>query len=399
MKNRLMRKERWLLPEGIDEVLPPDAQHLEALRRELLDLFAVWGYELIFPPFVEYLDSLLTGTGRDLDLQTFKLTDQMTGRLMGVRADITPQAARIDAHQLHRDTPTRLCYLGTVLHSRPDGLGGSRAPLQIGAELFGHAGVASDCEILCLMIETLRRAGLSDVYLDLGHVGIFRGLARQAGLDAEAEQALFEALQRKAVPEIEGLVGELALPDGVARMLIALAGLNGDDVIAQARTELSEAAPPVHQALDYLERMAAAVRTHLPDIPLHFDLAELRAYHYQTGVVFAAFAPGMGEEIARGGRYDHVGEVFGRARPATGFSADLKKLLRVSAQGQGPQAPAAGIFAPALEDAGLRACVQALRAAGERVICELPGQSGGAREMGCDRVLRWRADSWEPQAV
>ncbi len=400
MKNRLMRKERWLLPEGIDEVLPPDAQHLEALRRELLDLFAVWGYELIFPPFVEYLDSLLTGTGRDLDLQTFKLTDQMTGRLMGVRADITPQAARIDAHQLRRDTPTRLCYLGTVLHSRPDGLGGSRAPLQIGAELFGHAGVASDCEILCLMIETLRRAGLSDVYLDLGHVGIFRGLARQAGLDAEAEQALFEALQRKAVPEIEGLVGELALPDGVARMLIALAGLNGDDVIARARTELSEAAPPVHQALDYLERMAAAVRTHLPDIPLHFDLAELRAYHYQTGVVFAAFAPGMGEEIARGGRYDHVGEVFGRARPATGFSADLKKLLRVSAQeGQGPQAPAPGIFAPALDDAGLRARVRALRAAGERVICELPGQSGGAREMGCDRVLRRRADSWEPQAV
>ncbi len=394
-----MRKERWLLPEGIDEVLPPDAQHLEALRRELLDLLEVWGYELIFPPFVEYLDSLLTGTGRDLDLQTFKLTDQLTGRLMGVRADITPQAARIDAHQLRRDTPTRLCYLGTVLHSRPDGLGGSRAPLQIGAELFGHAGVESDCEILCLMMETLGRAGVSDIYLDLGHVGIYRGLARQAQLDPDAEQALFEALQRKAIPEIEALVGDLAVEPRVAQMLIALAGLNGDDVIAQARAVLREAAAPVHEAVDYLERMAAAVRSHLPDTPLHFDLAELRAYHYQTGVVFAAFVPGMGEEVARGGRYDHVGEDFGRARAATGFSADLKKLLRVTDRRQAPRPPALAIFAPAVDDPLLRERVQALRAAGERVICELPGQTGGPRDLGCDRILRRRAESWEPEAV
>jgi ATP phosphoribosyltransferase regulatory subunit len=390
-----MRNERWLLPEGIDEVLPPEADHLEGMRRELLDLFRSWGYELIIPPFVEYLESLLTGTGRDLDLQTFKLTDQLTGRLMGVRADITPQAARIDAHQLRRATPTRLCYLGTVLHTRSDGFAGSRAPLQIGAELFGHAGVESDCEILCLMMETLARAGVRDIYLDLGHVGIFRGLARQAALSGDREQALFEALQRKAVPEIEAQLREAGAGGDVARMLSALAELNGDDVLGAARDALQGADAPVHEALDYLERMAEAVRARLPEVPLHFDLAELRAYHYQTGVVFAAFVPGLGEEIARGGRYDHVGEVFGRARPATGFSADLKKLLRVAEHsGDGLEA---GIFAPAVDDPALRRRVEELRAAGERVIWELPGQPGQAREMGCDRVLRPRNGGWVPE--
>jgi ATP phosphoribosyltransferase regulatory subunit len=387
-----MRNERWLLPEGIDEVLPPDADRLESMRRALLDRFRAWGYELIIPPFVEYLESLLTGTGRDLDLQTFKLTDQLTGRLMGVRADITPQAARIDAHQLRRATPTRLCYLGTVLHTRSDGFAGSRAPLQIGAELFGHAGVESDCEILCLMMETLALAGVRDVYLDLGHVGIFRGLARQAGLDGEQELALFEALQRKALPEIDVQLAEFGVGGEPGRMLAALAALNGDDVLGAAREALRAAAAPVHEALDYLERMAEAVRARLPDVPLHFDLAELRAYHYQTGVVFAAFVPGLGEEIARGGRYDHVGEVFGRARPATGFSADLKKLLRVAERPAGEAA--SGIFAPAADDPGLRTQVEALRRAGERVLWELPGQPGGAREMGCDRVLRRRRGRW-----
>ncbi|MGD8310497.1 MAG: ATP phosphoribosyltransferase regulatory subunit [Chromatiales bacterium] len=392
-----MRNERWLLPEGIDEVLPPDADHLEGMRRELLDLFRSWGYELIIPPFVEFLESLLTGTGRDLDLQTFKLTDQLTGRLMGVRADITPQAARIDAHQLRRATPTRLCYLGTVLHTRSDGFAGSRAPLQIGAELFGHAGVESDCEILCLMMETLARAGVHDVYLDLGHVGIFRGLARQAGLSTDQEQALFEALQRKAIPEIRAQLAGSGIDGGAARMLTALAELNGDDVLGAAREALQEAGAPVQAALDYLERMADAVRARLPDVPLHFDLAELRAYHYQTGVVFAAFVPAMGEEIARGGRYDRVGEVFGRARPATGFSADLKKLLRV-AERPGRR-PGSGIFAPAADDSVLRARVEELRAAGHRVIWELPRQAGGAGEMGCDRVLRLRDGGWVVEPV
>jgi len=393
-----MRNERWLLPEGIDEVLPPEARDLEALRRELLDLFGAWGYELILPPFVEYLESLLTGTGRDLDLQTFKLTDQLTGRLMGVRADITPQAARIDAHQLRRATPTRLCYLGTVLHTRASGLAPSRAPLQIGAELFGHAGVESDCEILCLMMESLARAGIRDVYLDLGHVGIFRALARQSGVTCEGELALFEALQRKAIPEIQTLLEDLGVIGSVAAMVTALAELNGDDVLGHARRILGDAGSQVHEALDYLDRMAAVIREQLPGTPLHFDLAELRAYHYQTGVVFAAFVPGMGEEIARGGRYDHVGEVFGRARPATGFSADLKKLFRVGRGEDDRQSPSA-VFAPAVDDAALRARVCDLRSVGERVIWELPGQVGGPGDMGCDRILRRRGDRWEPEAL
>ncbi|MFM1892814.1 MAG: hypothetical protein RLZ44_1891, partial [Pseudomonadota bacterium] len=241
-----MRNERWLLPEGIDELLPEEARRLEALRRKLLDLHAGWGYELVITPFIEYLDSLLTGTGKDLELQTFKLTDQLSGRMLGVRADITPQAARIDAHQLRREAPTRLAYIGSVLRTRTDGFAGSRSPLQIGAELYGHAGVDSDVEILCLMMATLQAAGVEQIYLDLGHVGVFRGLARQAQLDAEQEAAIFAALQRKAEPEVVALVNEYGLPGGVADMLVALAKLNGgDEVIDRARSALAQAAPEV----------------------------------------------------------------------------------------------------------------------------------------------------------
>lgn len=389
-----MENERWILPDGIDEVLPKEAAIIERKRRELLDLYAGWGYEFVIPPFVEFLDSLLTGTGSDLDLKTFKLTDQLSGRMMGVRADITPQAARIDAHHIGNEAPTRLCYLGTVLHTRSDGFAGSRSPLQIGAELYGHSGVESDIEILRLMMHTLDLAGVKDVYLDLGHVGIFKGLARQAGLDAVQEAALFDALQRKAAPEIEQLLEEFAIEATVARMLARLAELSGDDALERAVEVLAGADRPVQEALDYLRSMAQAIARWLPQVPVHFDLAELRGYHFHTGVVFAAFVPGSGKEIARGGRYDEIGRVFGRARPATGFSADLKTLIRVGTPADEQPSGTGRVFAPWSDDPAQQAMIERLRAEGRSVVCGLPGQQGGAVEMGCSETLTRSEGEW-----
>jgi len=390
-----MHEERWLLPAGIEEILPPQAQVMEGLRRELLDLYRGWGYELVIPPLIDYLDSLLTGTGHDLDLQTFKLTDQLTGRLLGVRADMTPQVARIDAHHLRREGPTRLCYLGSVLHTRSDGFAGTRSPLQIGAEIYGHSGIASDVEILRLVVLTLQRAGIEGVYLDLGHVGIFRGLARLAGLGQEQELALFEVLQRKAVPEIAELIAQFGVAGAPATMLLELAELNGDDALLRARQTLAGAGPEVLAALDHLAGLAEELRRWVPEVPVHYDLAELRGYHYKTGMVFAAFAPGWGLEIARGGRYDDIGRVFGRARPAVGFSADLKGLLRLGAGLEARYADAGAVLAPWSADAGLRAEVERLRAKGRRVVTELPGALGqSCVSLGCSQVLVEREGRW-----
>ncbi|PWG62885.1 ATP phosphoribosyltransferase regulatory subunit [Sediminicurvatus halobius] len=394
------RNDPWLLPDAVEELLPPAARGLEQLRQQVLATCERWGYELVMPPAIEYLESLLTGVAHDLDLQTFKLTDQLTGRLMGVRADITPQAARIDAHQLRRDCPVRLCYTGTVLQTRPDGPTGSRNPLQMGAELYGHAGIESDVEIIALMLEILTTAGAQDVHLDLGHVGIFRGLAAEAGLDDEAEIRLWDALQRKATAEIETLLGELEMPEAVRRRLAALPGLAGGvEVLEHANGELAGAAAPVREALQALWSVASALERWLPSVPLHFDLGELRGYRYHTGVVFAAYVPGHSAELARGGRYDDIGRVFGRARPATGFSTDLKALHRLAAAEAAPQPAAIG--APWRGDAALLARVRALRAEGERVIWLLPGHEQEAVAMGCDRVLRadgsghWRIEPIE----
>ncbi|QYZ65101.1 MAG: ATP phosphoribosyltransferase regulatory subunit [Gammaproteobacteria bacterium (ex Lamellibrachia satsuma)] len=389
-----MENERWILPDGIEEVLPPEAGVIERKRRELLDLYHSWGYEFVIPPFVDFLDSLLTGTGSDLDLQTFKLTDQLSGRMMGVRADITPQAARMDAHHFNSEEPNRLCYLGTVLHTRSDGFAGTRSPLQIGAELYGHAGVESDIEILRLMMKTLEMTGVQNVYLDLGHVGIFKGLARQAGLNKHQEAALFDVLQRKALPEINELLHTFELDESHAAMLSKLSELNGDGALAEAAEVLQAADEPVREALAYLTKMAEQIAVWLPNVPVHFDLAELRGYHFHTGVVFAAFAPERGKEIARGGRYDHIGKVFGRARPATGFSTDLKTLMLMAGQ-ERDILDEPVIFAPWSGDLMLQEKITFLRAAGRRVICALPGQQGGAREMGCSEVLRLDGDSWE----
>ncbi len=387
-----MRNEHWLLPEGIDEILPPQAMALERLRRELLDLYASWGYELVFPPLIEYLESLLTGTGGDLDLQTFKLVDQITGRTLGIRADITPQAARIDAHQLRRDCPTRLCYLGTVLNTRSGGLVASRSPLQTGAELYGHAGVESELEVLCLMLDSLQLSGVKDIYLDLGHVGIFRGLARQAGLARSDEMALFDALQRKAIPELQALIGAFDLEPQLGEMLTALAELSGEDALLQAEQRLSAAGDEVQEALAELRRLARHLASRRPDIPVHYDLSELRGYHYHTGVVFAAFVPSLGQEVARGGRYDDIGRLFGRARPACGFSLDLKVLLRLACETAEPEP--ADIFAPASADPTLQHCIRSLRQQGRRVLCELPGQNAGPQEMGCGETLVEREGEW-----
>jgi len=368
---------------------------METLRRELLDLYASWGYELVIPPFIDYLESLLTGTGQDLDLQTFKLTDQLSGRLLGVRADMTPQVARIDAHHLRRDTPTRLCYLGTVLHTRSDGFAGTRSPLQIGAEIYGHSGIESDAEILRLIMLTLHAAGIREVYLDLGHVGIYRGLARQAGLSPMQEHALFDALQRKAVSEIEALIADQGVAGAHARMLTALSELNGSDALARAAILLRDADRPVHEAVEYLGRLADELGRWLPEVCIHYDLAELRGYRYKTGAVFAAFVPGWGLEIARGGRYDDIGRVFGRARPAVGFSTDLKELLRHGPRtGANEQTPGA-IYAPWSSEPTLQEAVDRLRASGRRVIHALPGLDQAPIELGCRQVLVERNGRWE----
>ncbi|MFC2971825.1 ATP phosphoribosyltransferase regulatory subunit [Azotobacter bryophylli] len=385
--------DRWLLPDGIEEVLPPEAARIEVARRQMLDMFQRWGYEFVVTPHIEYLESLLTGAGQDLDLRTFKVTDPQSGRLMGFRADITPQVARIDAHTLRREGPSRLCYVGSVLHAQPRALSTSRSPIQLGAELYGDASPASDVEIIGLMLETLELAAVPDVHMDLGHVGIYRGLARAAGLSGTAEQQLFDALQRKAVDEVESLTA--SLPEGLASMLRALAELcGGREVLDLAQACLVEAPDEVHAALDELIAIADELGVRYPELPLYFDLSELRGYHYHTGVVFAAFVPGVGQSIAQGGRYDDIGADFGRARPATGFSTDLKTLVVL---GQLEQAkPPVGIWAPDSHDVYLWQVVQRLRRQGERVVQALPGQQiADAKGCGCDRQLLLCDGQWQ----
>ena len=374
------RRERWLLPEGMEELVPPESLRLERMRRSLLDLFSRWGYEIVTPPFIEYLESLLTGTGEDLELHTFKLIDQLTGRMMGVRADMTPQVARIDAHRLRHAGPSRLCYVGTVLHTLPEGLSAGRSPVQIGAELYGHTGCESDCEIVCLMLEALELSGIGPVHLGLGHVGVFRALARRAALSREQETALHEVLQRKAGVEARELLEEWEVEARCAAALTALVGLDGDtSVLDRAGRELADGGDEVKRGLEDLAELVRAVRARRPGVELHMDLAELRGYRYHTGFVFAAFVPGYGQEVARGGRYDEIGSVFGRARAATGFSADLKTLIalqEVGADGPGEIC----VTAPWSDDPALLATIRDLRSRGERVIQLLPGEDArGAR--------------------
>ena len=390
-------KDRWLLPEGVEEILPADARRAESLRRGLLDLFERWGYDLVMPPLIEYLESLLVGAGSEYDLQTFKVTDQLTGRLMGLRPDMTPQAARIDAHYLKRNAPVRLCYAGSVLRTRPDEFGGSREPMQFGVELFGYAGSQADAEVLNLMIEALRLADIGEAHIDLGHVGVFRGLAAHAKLGAERETDLFDALQRKARNEVEALLADSDAPAGVKRMIAGLLDLcGGQEVLTRAREQLRGAPEQIIRALDELEATVDLARRRPGAPALNFDLAELSGYHYYTGVVFSAFVPGHGRAIARGGRYDGIGRTFGRERAATGFGADLRQWLRLTSM---PAAEPAGILAPDGGDASLQAEVTRLRNEGTRVVMRLAGDPSSAADFGCDRELINKNGRWVVQSV
>ncbi len=370
-------KRRWLLPEAIEDLLPVEAQQVEILRRRVLDAFARSGYEFVAPPLLEYVESLLTGSGHDMDLRTFKLVDQLSGRTVGIRADITPQVARIDAHLLNRRGVARLCYCGSVLHALPAGLTASREPIQIGAELYGHAGIEADIEIVRLMALSLSLCEVPAARIDLGHIGIFRALAVQADVSGEAEMELFSLLQAKDASGLREMVA--AMPAPLRSAFLALPECYGGvEALDRAARHLPDV-PEIRAALDDLRRLADAVS----DQPLGFDLADLRGYHYHSGVVVAAYCAGSPGAVALGGRYDQVGASFGRGRPATGFSLDLRQLARLSP----PPAASSAILAPWADDAALHAEVERLRAAGENVMFALPGHDGTWTDAGCDRTL------------
>ncbi len=387
----------------MEEFLPPRAWALEELCRETVDLYRSWGYELVIPPLLEYLESLLTGSAQDLDLRTFKVMDQLNGRMMGIRADITPQIARIDARVLKRDVPARLCYLGTVLHTRADIAATSRSPLQTGAELFGHRGIGSDIEILRLMIETLRLAGACDVNIDIGHVGIYRTLAQACELDAEQESGLSAALQQRALPELSRMLDDWQLPDTFRDALNLLPELHGDSsVLDRIRKRLLGTVPQLAEHVAELEQLNAALQTIGRDISWQYDLGELRGYHYHTGLLFTAYCSGgCSDGVAFGGRYDDTGACFGRARPATGFSLDLKQLLTLREQGGSDRRPipARVILAPAEKDEGLEEQICRLRNQGEVVIVALQDDSSDATALGCNHMLSKNAGNWEVIAV
>lgn len=378
---------RWLLPESIEDILPAEAKALEGLRRRLLDTFALQGYEFVVPPLLEYVESLLTGSGRDLDLRTFKLVDQLSGRTMGLRADITPQVARIDAHLLNRNGVTRLSYCGSVLHTLPAGFNATREPVQIGAEVYGHAGLEADIEVIRLLADSLALSGIAASRIDVGHVGLFRALASAAGFGPEKEETLFSVLLAKDVPSLQALLVDVAEPWRGA--LLALPGLyGGPEVVERAASILPQ---EVASHLDELRRVADS----LAGLPVSFDLADLRGYHYHSGIVFAAYCQGSPAAVAHGGRYDRVGKAFGRGRPATGFSIDLRELVRLA-----PRLETRGaILAPWPEDDKLHAEIIRLRAAGEVVIMALPGHEGTWREAGCDRQLVRRNEVWTIESL
>jgi ATP phosphoribosyltransferase regulatory subunit len=377
----------WLLPEYIEDILPAEAARVEMLRRRVLDLFRVHGYELVMPPLLEHLESLLTGTGHDLDLQTFKLVDQLSGRTLGLRADITPQVARIDAHLLNRKGVTRLCYAGSVLRTLPDAMDHTREPLQIGAEIYGHAGIESDIEVQRLMMRALTASGVKQVHVDIGHVGIFRGLVKRAGVTDGFESELFRAMQAKDVPALRELARPL--PARARDALVALPELYGEaDVLARARRVLPDY-PEVRSALRNLRALSLQLQDdgHVRC----FDLAELRGYRYHTGVVFGVYVEGRSSALALGGRYDEIGRAFGRARPATGFTMDLRALAAAGENGNGAHCVKAP-YAP--RDVELQRRIAGLRGRGTPVVVDLPGHRGADDESTCTRRLVKRHGKW-----
>jgi ATP phosphoribosyltransferase regulatory subunit len=387
--------DRWLLPDGMKELLPPVAREVELVRRRMLDLYDSWGYELVMPPVAEHLESLLTGVGRDLGLQTFKVTDEVSGHMLGIRADITPQVARIDAHRLRSDGVSRLCYCGSVLHTRPVNMLASRNPMQLGAELFGHEGVDSDAEVISLMLETLVASGVQgSINLDLGHVGVFTELVQAAGLSSQQTETYIDILQRKALPELAPFVASLNLSSAQAEQLNAVARLNGGYEVLERALELFSESSEIVAAIRHLQQLAQLVGARYPEIGFYFDLGELRGYNYHTGVVFAAYSPRFGQALAKGGRYDQIGADFGRARAATGFSTDLKTLVMLALETQ--PAVRAAILAPADTEAALLETIRQLRVHGERVVIQLAGAQTPEH---CDRQLVKNGTEWVLEAL
>ena len=384
---------RWLLPEDIADVLPAQARKVETLRRAILDLYQSYGYELVAPPILEFLDSLLTGTGSDLNLQTFKLVDQLSGRTLGLRADITPQVARIDAHLLNRAGVTRLCYAGSVAHARTPVGSSSREQLQLGAEIYGCATWEADFEAITLLLKTLELAGLKKVYLDLSHAGILTGIVADQKLDKETIELLYGLLQSKDRPRLKQWAE--CLPAQLAQALLALTELNGPcaEVLAKAKKVLPKHTA-IDQALADLESIITAVNANNKisgGLELSIDLADLRGYQYHSGVMFATYVDGLPQPIARGGRYDQVGQAFGRSRPATGFSLDLLTLASLSSLKERKLA----IHAPWVQDVALDKVIEELRNRGEIVIQMPAGESVEAAEYACDRELVKQGSSWE----
>lgn len=378
--------------------MPTDAWRVETLRRLIMDSSYRWGYELVMPPLIEYLDSLLTGTGETLDLQTIKFIDQHNGRSLGIRADMTPQVARIDAHALRSELPNRLFYTGSVLRARTDGAGGSRTPLQFGAELFGHAGPESDAEIIQLMLDNVMLAGfpVSDVLLDVGHVGVFRGLMKHASFGKELEENVFQALLRGSAPEVNELLCAAQTTPEIQGLFRDFAALSGEStlVLPEARERLASAGSEVAAALDNLQTVIEAVQLTHPQLKVHIDLAELRGYRYHTGILFALY-DAQGLELARGGRYDAIGESFGRARPATGFSGDLVRLaLSYQSDEQGMSPATQGIWVELDASNELWTEIRRLRQSGERVVVALKGAAMNASNCHCDRSLRLHDGHW-----
>jgi ATP phosphoribosyltransferase regulatory subunit len=379
----------WVLPDHIADVLPSEARHIEELRRDLLDMARCYGYELVMPPLLEHLESLLTGTGKALSLQTFKLVDQLSGRSMGLRADTTPQVARIDAHLLNRHGVTRLCYCGPVVHTRPASPHATREPLQFGAEIYGHAGLEADLEALQLALDCLKAARLPTLTVDMADVRIVSALLADAGASAETLSQVHAALAAKDVTELDALTR--GFPAASRAGLLALLQLYGDVSVLEKAEKILPPLPAVRQALSNLKWLAG----HLQGTQLSIDLADLRGYAYYSGVRFAVYAQGASDALVRGGRYDEVGAVFGRKRPAVGFSLDLKTLVQVVE----PRALRAAIRAPWGESPALRQAIAALRAGGETVVCVLPGHESEIDEFHCDRELLEVAGRWVVSAL
>lgn len=383
----------WLLPEHIADVLPAQARRIEAMRRTLLDRAQAYGYELVMPPLLEHTESLLSGTGRELDLQTFKVVDQISGRLLGLRADTTIQAARIDAHLLNHEGVTRLCYCGPVLHTRAAGLRATREPLQFGAEIFGHGGLEADLEAQELSIDCLQAAGLHDLLIDLGDARVLRGVLAGVPVDGGRLTDVVQALSQKDAAGLQALSS--GMPDEARSALQALLHLYGDDEVLQAARRQLPQRPLVRTALDELEWLAGHLRSAYPQLRVGFDLSDMSGYAYYSGPRFAIFGAASSDALARGGRYDEVGAVFGRNRPAVGFSLDLKAVAESAAA----LPAAAAVRAPWSEDAGLRAAVRRLRERGETVLSVLPGHEPEAAAFACDRELVAVDGQWVLRAL